>query len=171
MPISQVYCRICKSPVRGDIDKLLAKNIPLREIAVSYLRYFPAVVENNLYQSLLHHKNKKHPPMISSIKLDSLPTQAPVEESSEPEKPLSIDDYFDQILKKGFSPEVMGKLSPAQIIQAQKIIYERSKTKEQNTLLLDTLKSFMSGLVTAEDEERVRQIEGEQSSEGPTNTL
>lgn len=171
------YCRICKSPIRSDIDKLLDKNVPATEVALAVAKYFPAVAEVNLYQSILVHKNKKHPPLPSDIKLDTITFEKevpePVQESIsiEPEKPQTIDDYFDQILKQGFSPEVMRKLSPAQIIQAQKIIYERTKTKEQNTLLMDILKSMMSGLVTEEDEQRVLTIEREIANESTGNTL
>lgn len=165
MPAFSTYCRICKSPIRGDIDKLLDKNVPVTEVALAVAKYFPAVAETNLYQSILVHKNKKHPPLPSDIKLDNVtfekepPTQT--ELPIEPERTQTIDDYFQIILKQGFTPEMMRKLTPAQIITAQKFLSERDTAKQQNNVLLSILKSLMSGLVTEEDEIHVVTLEGE----------
>jgi len=59
-------CKICRSAYRKEIDSLVKTNIPLKEIAQKYHKYFNCTFIA-LYRSVQTHKNKKHPPTIEDI--------------------------------------------------------------------------------------------------------
>lgn len=73
--------------------------------------------------------------------------------------PKSIDDYAEFLLRKGFTdPNVLSKISPATIIQAQKILMERDKKKEEMDLLRNTLFKVMAGLLSEEDITKLNEL-------------
>lgn len=138
-------CRICLSEYRQEIDDLAQKKILLTAIKeVYYPLLKEQYTEHGFYSALRNHINKKH--FIQMKALDK------AKERSVPDNsPKTIEEYAQKTLEMGFTPEMLNKVNPQIILQAQKILIEKDKAKAQNDFLKLAMQKMMSGLITPGD--------------------
>lgn len=167
-------CKVCQSPFRRDIEKLHRKGYGPTEIAKHYWTEMGYAHLKNCADKMRLHFLKKHPPPIEDI-VPVTPLLAleqekeaklmPVKESTKG-YPMNIENYAQELLEMGFTEDMMKKVRPAQILQAQKILIEKEKLKTQRDALKFTMAKFMAGLATPEDEIEMRSIADAETAEG-----
>lgn len=146
-------CRVCISPYRKDIELLLKKNVMQMDIARHYAPFFEIDVRK-LYESILTHTEKKHPPLIGEIPQLSTyeppkpPEPAPqAEPDVTPKQKVTIEEYAGKLLDMGMSEEQLKKVNPQVILQAQKILIEKQKAENQRDVLRLAMERLFSGLM------------------------
>lgn len=152
-----IHCRICKSEVHADIDKLLKKGYSKTEVIRIHKDYFKGVPEVNMFASLTNHIKAKHPPALETLKLKVNEEKKREEEVVTNGNGVTIgnkktlEEYAQILLEEGFTPDQMKKINPAIILQGQKLLIEKDKVKTQNDLLRLSMQKMMAGMVTPGD--------------------
>lgn len=125
-------CRICKSPYRAEMEFLVGQKYSPNMVAKKYCQKFDCAAPN-LYLMLQRHIKDEHPPL-----LDETPPKEPV-------RGESFEDYANQLLKVGLSPDLMNakKVSHAQVISAKRALLEEKKVNNEiNAQKLAFMKFF-----------------------------
>ena len=153
-------CRICESPYRDEIERLIKKGIAQKEVYTTFAPAFETAPVN-LKMSFYKHFKKKHPPLLDPVPQRSYlaernqikqeqqardaqiapPTQNKVANTNSPEA------YAERLLELGFSPELMNskKVSHKDIVSAQKLLIEKERVKNERDALKISLLKLMAG--------------------------
>ncbi len=133
----RVYCRVCTSPYRPEIEKLIRMGVALNRIAVKYHEVFE-ISFDNLKMKLYRHVKNKHP----KIYIDMTPLK---KEDMEKDFPVTQEGLANQWLKYGFQiPQ--DEIKPHHVIGAQKMIIEKQKMQVQTDALKFAMIKFMRGI-------------------------
>lgn len=190
------HCKICRHPeARAEIESLYRKHIPMKQIALWMgKKYFPSVTEMSFYDTLRRHIGNNHAPTMESVKRsasDSLPEELKeqvidkdpalhieekMQQQAQSGKKRTVEDYAQMLLEMGFTKEMLHKVNPKNILEAQKVLIEKEKAKNERDMLQIAMAKMMSGLIGPRDKlgfrafgneiingnpEEVRQLEGE----------
>lgn len=158
-------CSICNGPVRDEIDLAIKRGAAMPEVARAY-HVAHNKTYDQFYPSLYSHVKKKHPPSVNSalkkVTVSKLPPPPPAPapgsqiEPLQNQQPVTIENFAQKLLEKGFTSEMMGKVTPNVIIQAQKVLIEKDKLKVQNNALKFAMLKFMSGMADEADEKIIK---------------
>lgn len=146
MPLApEKMCFICQSPFRKEINSFLKKRVAINDIIEQYFDKFLYTSTTKFRRALITHK--VHPLPLSDFLNKDKPSHFSPPTSLNG-KPTDFKDYADEMLKRAFSPEMLGKLSPNAIIQAQRLLLERDKLKNQNDAMRNMWLKLMAGIIT-----------------------
>jgi len=144
-------CRICSSPYREEIDKLIRKKLLKTDIAKHYAPLLEVEYEK-LYESLFTHEKKKHPPLITQMPELSIyhpPAENP--EKDVKQTPKTLEGYADVLLEMGFTPDQLKKVTPTNILKAQHLLLEKEKIKNQKDALQLSMAKLFAGMTQPAD--------------------
>lgn len=148
-------CKICLSPLREEIDSLIRRRVSRADLSEYYWKKLGYESANALLVSFPPHKN--HPKRLADILNKKEAKKEPPKEVIPPtpqttsSSPKSLEAYAQLLLERATDPEMMKKLSPNVILQAQKIILEKEKAKTERDNIRHYWLKMMSGLLQEED--------------------
>ncbi len=131
-------CKICKSPLRQEIEYMVKRGISKSDVSRKYHTVF-AIKEASFYNKLTHHLTNNHPPLIDLTP----PTKEEIEERTK--NPQDFKEYAEQLLGVGFKMMNVDKVSHGNIIAAKRTLIEEEKVKGELTNQRLLLLKFFRG--------------------------